>query len=348
MAIIDVIEHPDSRSDEIVYRIPQQGSGQFTFGSQLIVREGQSAVFFRDGKALDVFGPGRYTISTNNIPLLSGVIGLAFGGRSPFTAEVYFVSMREFTDLKWGTAQPVVFRDKELGMIRLRAFGTYSMRVADPQIVVQQLVGARGAYTTGLIEDFLRGVIVNEFNDLLGSVQSSILDLPGQSNELAAAMRNALSDDFRRLGLDLTSFQILAITPPDEVQKSIDERSEMAILGDPGRYMQFEAAKALGNQGNQGNTPALDTAQTGLELGAGLGIGQALANTMRETLSQPARLEQSGTMECPHCHARIPAGSRFCPNCGQSLQPASVVCPKCGTSNPVDAKFCSNCGEKLG
>lgn len=345
MAIIDVIEHPDSRSDEIVYRVPEQGSGQFTFGSQLIVREGQIAVFFRDGKALDVFGPGRYTISTNNLPLLSGLIGLAFGGRTPFTAEVYFVSMREFTDLKWGTAQPVVFRDKDLGMVRLRAFGSYSMRVADPQLVVQQLVGARGAYTTGLIEDFLRGVIVNEFNDLLGSLQTSMLDLPGQSNELAAAMRNALSDDFRRLGFDLTSFQILAITPPDDVQRSIDERSEMAILGDPGRYMQFEAAKALGSQGD---TPALDTAQTGLELGAGLGIGQALANTMRETLAQPARLEQAGTVECPHCHAKIPAGSRFCPNCGQSLQPASVVCPKCGTSNPADAKFCSNCGEKLG
>jgi len=345
MAIIDVIEHPDSRSDEIVYREPQQGSGQFKFGSQLIVREGQTAVFFRDGKALDVFGPGRYTISTNNLPLLTGVIGLAFGGRTPFTAEVYFVSMREFTDLKWGTAQPVVFRDKELGMVRLRAFGTYSMRVADPQLVVQQLVGARGAYTTGLIEDFLRSVIVNEFNDLLGSIQTSMLDLPGQSNELAAAMRNALADDFRRLGFDLTSFQILAITPPDDVQRSIDELTEMAILGDPGRYMQFEAAKALGNQGG---TPALDTAQTGLELGAGLGIGQALANTMRETLAQPTRLEQTGTIECPHCHARMPAGSRFCPNCGQSLQPASVVCPKCGTSNPADAKFCSNCGKKLG
>ena len=345
MAIIDIIEHPDSRSDEIVYRVPQQGSGEFKFGSQLIVREGQTAVFFRDGKALDVFGPGRYTLTTNNLPLLTGLMGLPFGGRTPFTAEVYFVSMREFTDLKWGTVQPVVFRDKELGMVRLRAFGSYSMRVADPQLVVQQVVGARGAYTTGLIEDFLRGVIINEFNDLLGSVQTSMLDLPGQSNELAAAMRNALADDFRRLGFDLTSFQILAITPPDEVQRSIDERTEMAILGDTGRYMQFEAAKALGNQ--PGN-PALDTAQTGLELGAGLGIGQALANSMRETLAQPARLEQAGMVECPHCHASVPAGSRYCPNCGQSLQPASVVCPKCGTSNPADAKFCSNCGDKLG
>jgi membrane protease subunit (stomatin/prohibitin family) len=317
MAIIDVIQHPNERSDELVYREPQAGAGEFTLGSQLIVREGQSAVFFRDGKALDVFGPGRYTLNTANLPILSGIMGLAFGGKSPFTAEVYFVSMREFTDLKWGTAQPVVFRDTEFGMVRLRAFGSYSIRVADPQLFVQQVVGSRGAYTTGMIEDFLRGIIVNEFNDLMGSLKTSILDLPGQSSELAAAMRNGLADDFQRLGLDLTSFQIIAITPPEEVQRRIDDRTGMAVLGDTGKYLQYETAKALG--GNEG-TPALDAAQTGLELGAGVGLGQALANTLRETLAEPARLQRTGTIECPYCHATIPAGSRFCPNCGRQLQ----------------------------
>ena len=207
MAIIDVIEHPDSRSDEIVYREPQQGSGSSSLDRSSSCAKVRLPSSFATAKpsmsSVLAATPSPPTICR----LLSGLVGLAFGGRTPFTAEVYFVSMREFTDLKWGTVQPVVFRDKELGMVRLRAFGTYSMRVADPQLVVQQLVGARGAYTTGLIEDFLRGVIVNEFNDLLGSVQTSMLDLPGQSNELAAAMRNALSDDFRRLGLDLTSFQ---------------------------------------------------------------------------------------------------------------------------------------------
>jgi membrane protease subunit (stomatin/prohibitin family) len=317
MAIIDVIQHPSERSDEIVHREPQQGAGEFKFGSQLIVREGQAAVFFRDGKALDVFGPGRHTLSTNNLPLLTGIVGLAFGGRTPFTAEVYFVALREFTDLRWGTAQPVVFRDTDFGMVRLRAFGTYSMRVADPQLFVQQVVGSRGAYTTGLIEDYLRGVIVNEFNDMLGAVHTSLLDLPGQSSEIAAAMRNALADDFRRVGMDLTSFQVVAITPPEEVQKRIDERTGMAVLGDPGRYMQFETAKALG--GEEG-TPALGAAQTGLELGAGLGIGQAMAESIRETVAEPARHGKAGTVECPHCHAQVPADARFCPNCGKQLR----------------------------
>ena len=347
MAIIDVIQHPSERSDEIVFRVPQQGAGEFSFGSQLIVREGQAAVFFRDGKSLDVFGPGRHTLSTNNLPLLGGIVKIPFGGRSPFTAEVYFVSLREFNDLKWGTAQPVVFRDNDFGMVRLRAFGNFSIRVADPQLFVQQVVGSRGAYTTGLIEDYLRGVIVNEFNDMLGSVHTSLLDLPGQSTELAAAMRNALADDFRRIGLDLTSFQVVAITPPDEVQRRIDEHTGMAVLGDAGKYLQFEAAKALGGD----ETPTLGAAQTGLELGAGLGIGQAMASTMRETLSEPARLEgeRAGTVECPHCHAQAPAGARFCPNCGKSLrvQSEQVACPKCGMANPADGQFCTNCGEKL-
>ena len=168
MAIIDVIEYPNERSGELVHRIPENGSGDFALGSQLIVRESQQAVFYRDGKALDTFGPGRHTLETKNIPLLGGLINLPFGGRTPFTAEVYFVSMRDFTDLKWGSAQPLVYRDTELGMVRLRAFGTYSLRVRDPQLFVNQYVGQQGSVTTGSSEDFFRGLILSEFNDLLG------------------------------------------------------------------------------------------------------------------------------------------------------------------------------------
>ena len=317
MALIDVIQHPSQRSDEIVFRVPQQGAGEFKFGSQLIVREGQAAVFFRDGKALDTFGPGRHTLNTNNLPLLTGIMGIAFGGATPFTAEVYFVSLREFSDLRWGTAQPVVFRDTDFGMVRLRAFGGYSMRVGDPQLFVQQVVGSQGVYTTGFIEDYLRGVIVNEFNDMLGAVHTTLLDLPGQSSELAAAMRNALVDDFRRIGLDITSFQVIAITPPDDVQRRIDERTSMSILGDSGNALQSDEARALPGDAN---TPAIEAPQRGLELGTGLGVGEAMAPVTRETVAEPARLGRAGTMECPHCHAQAPVDARFCPNCGRPLQ----------------------------
>ena len=317
MALIDVIQHPSERSDEMVFRVPQQGAGEFKFGSQLIVREGQAAVFFRDGKALDTFGPGRHTINTNNLPLLTGLMGIAFGGATPFTAEVYFVSLREFSDLRWGTAQPLAFRDSDFGIVRLRAFGGYSIRISDPQLFVQQVVGSRGAYTTGLIEEYLRGVIVNEFNDMLGAIQTSLLDLPGQTAELAAAMRNALADDFQRIGLDLTSFQIVAITPPDDVQHSIDERTSMSVLGSSAISHPVETTKALGGVAE---TPALEPAQSGLELDAGLGVGQVTAPTTREPLAQPTRPAGPGTVECPHCHAQAPADARFCPNCGRALQ----------------------------
>jgi len=164
MAILDLIQYTDEDPSEMVHRVPEYGSGEFRLGSQCVVRETQRAVFFRDGKALDVLGPGRHTLSTANIPILTSILGAAFGGKSPFTAEVYYVNIREMTNMKWGTPQPVLVRDKDFGMVRIRSFGTYSMRVADPQLFVNQVVGARGSYQTSDIEDFLRSIIVNELS----------------------------------------------------------------------------------------------------------------------------------------------------------------------------------------
>jgi membrane protease subunit (stomatin/prohibitin family) len=283
--VIDLIQHADERSDEIVHREPESGSGEFRLGSQLVVRENQRAVFFRDGKALDVFGPGRHTISTNNIPLLTGLIGALTGGTSMFTAEVYFVSMREFIDMRWGTNEPVAYRDADLGMVRLRAFGTYSMRVDDPQLFVNQLVGSRGAFSTGQVDDFLRSVIVNEFNDMLGDAKTSLLDLGGLTKELAQTMQAALGDDFKRLGLQLSSFQIGAITPPEEVQKAIDQRSSMGAIGDMGAFTQYQAAQAMREAANN-PSGAGDTASTGVGLGAGVALGQSMAQAIQSATKQ--------------------------------------------------------------
>lgn len=350
MAIIDVIEYPNEGSNELVHREPEDSSGEFRLGSQLIVRESQRAVFFRDGKALDVFGPGRHTLSTNNIPLLGGFIGLPFGGDSPFKAEVYFVSMREFTDMKWGSSQPLTYRDTELGMIRLRAHGTYSIRVTDPQLLVSQVVGARGSYSTSQIDDFLKSVIINQFNDLLGDTHTSILDIQGMTSEIADASRASLAERFTRFGMELTSFQINAITPPEEVAARIDERSGMAALGDLNQYTKFKTAEAIGDAANNPGA-AGDITGAGVGMGAGLGIGQAMAGAMRDAQnapSQPAATDAAAgaaTKACPNCNSTIPADAKFCPSCGTNL--AGVTCGNCGAANQPGAKFCSTCGKAL-
>src|SRR5215207_2296345 len=304
MAILDLIEHANEASTEIVHRVPHNDSGEFALGSQLVVRESQKAIFVRDGKALDILGPGRHTLSTQNIPFLTGLLGLPFGGKSPFRAEVYFVTTRELTDLKWGTPQPLAFRDNDFGMVRLRAIGAYSIRVADPQLFVTQVVGTRPSLTTSDLDDFLRGIIINEISDLLGTVHTSLLDIQGMSKELADSARAALSDDFDRLGLQLSTFQVIAITPPDEVAKRIDERSGIGALGDMRTYTQFQTAQAIRDAANNPGSGG-DMTGIGVGLGAGAGIGQAMAGALRDAYapqpaSQPAGVAATpATISCP-------------------------------------------------
>ncbi len=295
MAILDLIEFPDESGSEMVHRVPEYGSGEFRLGSQLVVRESQAAIFFRDGKALDVFGPGRHTLSTQNIPLLANLISIPFGGTSPFRAEVVFVNMADFIDQKWGTPQPVTFRDAELGMVRLRANGTYAMAVADPQQFVNKIVGTQGAYNTEQVGDYLRQIIVSRFNDALGETMKTLLDLPSQYQELAATVRAAVIDDFQNVGLQLTPCVITSITPPDEVQKVIDQRSSMGALGDMNRYMQYQAAQAMGNlgQGGQGGAGGSGL-ETGAGLGAGLALGGAFAGMLNQSMQSGAQMAGQG------------------------------------------------------
>jgi membrane protease subunit (stomatin/prohibitin family) len=331
MAILDLIQHPNEYPDEIVRRIPESGSGEFRLGSQLVVREAQEAVFVRDGKALDVFGPGRHTISTNNIPLLTGLLGLPFGGDSPFTAEVYFVSMREFQDLKWGTAQPVVYRDTEFGMIRLRAHGTYAVRIDKAQLFVNQIVGTRGSFSVNDLDGYLRSIVLNQFNDLLGETHKSILDLQGITLELATAARNALTTAFEQMGLRLIGFQIAAITPPDEVAQKIDERSGMAAVGDLGSYTQFQAAQAM-RDAAQNEGAGGGAASTGVGFGAGMAMGQAMGDAMRQATS--GQSAQAGGGQGAQSGGAGAAGTfGFCPKCGKPLPEAAKFCPSCG--NPI-------------
>ena len=285
--VFDIIELPDEMAGDIVRRFPEQGSGDFRIGSQVIVRESQVAVFFRDGKALDVFGPGRHTITTANIPLLVNLIGKAFSGETPFKAEVYFVSTREFLDLKWGTPEPITIRDAVLRMARLRAFGTFAMQVSDPQLFVNQVVGAQRLYRTADIERFLRSIIVTKLTDLLGELGRSILDIPAMVEELAAGVTAKAEPDFAARGLLLKSVYIESISPTEETAKAIDQAAAMGAIGDMDAYLKYQAALGMREAAQQGGAGGLTGA--GVGLGAGAAMGITMAQMMAQAMQKPAQ-----------------------------------------------------------
>ncbi len=291
--IFDVVEYPNEMRDEIVHRIPETGAGDFRIGSQVIVREAQSAVFFRDGKALDTFEAGRHTITTANIPGLIDFIGKAFSDRSPFTAEVYFVSMREFADQKWGTPQPIIVRNTGmgLGVALLQGYGTFGFQVSDPQQFVTQIVGTSGTYRTADIQSRLRSMLLSKLQDLLGETTAAktVPDLIALVEEIGAGVRAKAQDDFKALGLTLKAFYIESLKPSD---KSAEELRAMGML-DVATYTQLQAADAMRD--------AAQNPSGGAGLTAGIGAGLGIGNVLSDALSKGA--QNRGT---PAASAAVP------------------------------------------
>lgn len=275
--IFDVIEYPNEMAEEIVRRFPDTGAGDFRLGSQVIVRESQQAIFFRDGRALDAFGPGRHTIATANIPKVIEFIGKAFNERSPFTVEVYFVCMREFVDRKWGTPQPIVIETPGMGfgVALIQGFGTYSFQISNPQQFVTQVVGTQGVYRTGDIENRLRSVLLSKMTDLIASTKfNTIPQLLSMTEELGAGIRAKAQDDFQALGMLLKTFYISNLRPSE---KSAEELREAGLLSVE-MYTRLQAADAM--------REAAQNPSGGAGLTAGIGAGMGIGNVLSQTLSQ--------------------------------------------------------------
>jgi len=277
---IDIIEWTEpAENDVLAYRFPRY-QNEIKMGARLIVREGQNAVFVNEGRLADIYHPGTYTLTTQNMPMLTTLRGWKYGFSSPFKAEVYFISMRQWTDRKWGTQNPIMMRDSEIGPVRIRAFGTYAFHVSDPKTFLQQLVVTDPSFETYEIYNQLRDTIVSRFSDVMGTAKIPILDLAGNYDKISKLVLETIGPALKTLGLALTFFYVENISVPPEVEQAIDTRAKIGMLGDMNRYTQYQSATAIGDAAKNPGGAA----------GAGIGIGAgiALGHQMMAQMTPPA------------------------------------------------------------
>ncbi len=339
LVFLENLEWFDESGKELVHRLPEKGSGEIKWGAQLTVRQSQAGIFFYKGKAVEAFGAGRHTLKTGNIPILTKIASLPWGMTSPLRAEVYFVNMKVFTNLKWGTRDPVAFKDSELGLIRLRAFGVFNLQVVQPALFINSMVGTQGIFTTEAIEEYLNRVIVSRFNDYMGETIDSIINLPEKYDEMSESLASRLKKDFHHFGLDLTHLYMNAITPPPEVQKAIDDRSRLGVFNDMNKLMQMKAAMAMEKASESDGEGSMGTSM-------GLMMPAMFAQYFAGGKPQQADSGNTGqpSAMCTECSSPIPVNSKFCPMCGHQ-QLVFTDCTKCGKHLTPNARFCSRCGH---
>ncbi len=355
---IDIIQWTEDGDDVLAWRFPMRDM-EIQQGAQLTVRETQAALFVHQGKPADIFGPGQHTIKTQNIPVLTDLANWDKLFESPFKSDVYFFSLRQRLNQKWGTSNPITIRDREWGAVRLRAFGIYSFRIAAPKVFYQKVSGTRETYALGDLEGQLRNSAVAVLTDHFAESQVPFLDMAANQAELGAAVADKLRPMFADLGLALEGFQVQNISLPEELQKRLDERIGMGVVGDMGRYTQFQTAQAIPvAAANEGGV-----AGAGAGLGAGIAMGQAMGQAMSQATrggeppagGAPAtRVGPGGpaptagdatatpaSSPCSACSKPVPSGSRFCPSCGVAQ---AATCARCNARLDKPSKFCPECG----
>lgn len=341
--MLKVVEWEDNSKDTIVYRYPLEDRDELMTSSTLVVRESQCAIFMHKGEVADVFGPGTYKLSTENIPFLTKLLSLPNGFESRIKAEIYYVNTKQFIGQKWGTQNPIMMRDDEFGNVRIRGFGVYSFRVTDAKAFMKEVFGTNAVYTVSDVAEQLKPMLIQGITDALAEAKISALDLAANYREFADTVMETCKKEFLDYGLSLTKFVIENISLPEEVEATLDERTKLGVLEDKmGTYTQKKVADALLDSANNPN--GNNMAGLGVGLGAGVTMSNVFANNLA-TENKP-REKKVNTITCPKCNAQIKSNTKFCSECGAKIEKMKRFCDECGTELSDKAKFCPNCGKK--
>lgn len=341
MGILKNIEWTDTSSNLIIWKYPIN-KDHVNKGSALTVRESQVAIFVDKGRLADVFLPGFYKLDTNNMPVLTKLMSWKYGFETPFKSDIYFVNTKQFTNQKWGTANPILIRDKDYGAVRIRGYGNYSFKVDDAYVFMQNLSGTNTKFETNQITDYLRSMVVSGISDAIGESKVAVLDMAANLQELSKIVETKVAQEFKSIGLELTNFVFESFSLPEELEKALDKNTSLGMMrGNMDVYTQMETLEAMKeaakNPGSAGSTMG-----AGMGLGMGMGLGNIFANNMQQMNQNTQNGGQTRT--CPNCHATVRANAKFCSECGQRL---NHVCSNCGAEVKGNAKFCQECGQKL-
>lgn len=345
-----IIEWSDDTKNTLVYKYPlEKGGREVNQRSKLIVKESQQAIFVHKGQICDVFPAGTYSLNTDIFPILSKLAGWAYGFQTPISVDIYFVNTKQFTDCKWGTSNPILMRDPEFGMVRVKGFGSYAFKVDDAGVFLQELFGTNSSYETQDITDWLKTMVVSALTDVIGESKVSALDLAGNTLEFNQIVKATIQNKFKEIGLQLTNLFIENMSVPKEVEAAIDERSKLGILGDKTDVMmKIAAAEAMKDAAkNEGMGGAFMGA--GVGIGAGAGMGSVFAEAFKSASNnQPTQqpTTTNSSRKCPSCNADISSTAKFCPECGSPI-PTRKFCSNCGKELNSSTKFCPECGHKL-
>ena len=341
------IEWADNSKNTLVYKYPFKNSGrEVNNKSRLVVRESQCAVFVHKGQITDIFGPGTYEMKTATFPILSKLVNWKYGFENSIICDVYYINTKQFTDIKWGTKNPIIMRDAEFGSVRVRGFGAFAFKVDDPTIFLKELFGTNSTFVTSDITEYLKTLLISSLTDAIGESKISILDLAGNTDEFNAIIKAKVQEKFNSIGLKLVTLAIENMSVPQDVEKALDERTKLGILGDKTDVLlKVAAAEAMKDAAKN---PSNGMASAGVGLGAGLGMGQMFAEALKgsQTKESGSEKKPESKIECPKCGSTINKKSKFCPECGEKLSVKSF-CPECGAEVKSTSKFCPECGQKL-